>query len=1318
MTDVHQSRWWLLALALPTVVACAEPGASPDTAPTSVSSAAIAGTRDLPAMVAARLKLAEHRQLQAAPAARAALVTVNGQDLVDALDIPAALQPTFIALTSPDDDATYVRSHLGRIQPRRGGTFLVLSTGRTGDDKLRAEPGFDFAPELSPDGDVSTLRFQVTVPINVTRMSFDFTFLSAESPEFVGSPFNDTFTAKVSDAFGADRLVATASVNESVFHPASATNVGDGPFLLNVDNPGGVNTVFDTGLLQDAGTTDYQHVDVPVSSGTVTIELDIRDVVDGILDSAVIVDNMAFSAIEVVDGHSDLVDDFGQIFSSPDPRLVALGNPVNAVASDGVTQLVVRGNVPGPGQVSFAVTSGNATDGQLSPADGSEAWGPTATVDAQLIAGRWYGIALYRSPPDYTTGPANATAPSRDAPISMTFTPAVGPTFTQTVVMSIVPPPVVVVPDVWTSCLDWQAPGGLMEPNPDASPGVGVKHPFLVTCANYEDTNSKSLNLTQNNHAVLAAVDAALTKFHDSGTAATRADVVGHGLGGVMARRYIDLRGFAGKDSFFAGRINRLITMDTPNLGSRLLDEMVRFRNFQKATDPDNWDHIKNIILAPLDVRIDDADGDVAIDELMTTSSVVKDIAKTTPSGNTVYHAIITTGGRSIPRTPAVGLLPFKVKTLMFQMENYHPLTVDADNQTLRQRLIYGPLSLIFCTNQQAHDYDQQDLFGTTLEQSGGLDAPFTSSFSVATANPFSGHFLINTDTPHTQRVVDLLNAPVEGGLFAAAMPSPGTVELLNSCPVVIPPTPPAILSSAAAVAAPGTISITSPAPGTIVTPGDAVTVTVETVGVQPQAVLIVGPGNAVYLEAPPFTTSFTIPVTSIGGYVLNAMAFYTGSAGAFAAPISLNLNITAALTSISVVNDALVLQRPGSTQQLLVVGTYSDGVRRNITHAPGTVYQATNLASVASVSATGFVTALGAGRATIAIGSGSVVTSIDVKVGEPACGDGVLDPGEQCDDGDTRNGDGCSSTCQLENRPPIAVCTSPTACNDPGQCFASVTDLGARSSDPDGQLLTITQSPASPYAVGEHAVSVLVSDGALEATCVAQLDVVDCEPPSLSCPADFTTECTGGRSAFITPPAATASDNCGTTTVQRPAAGPRPLGRNALTYTASDAAGNAASCTTTATVVDTTPPCVTVGHPAPLLPANHQYRTVSLDDCYLEVEDACGGRLPPSAYHAEITCVTADEPDNAPGNGDGNTTNDIVIVDSRTVKLRAERAAGGDGRVYKVGFRVSDPAGNRTAGTCSFVVPPDDNCPDDAYHPGHDCRAIDDGAAHSVCRP
>jgi cysteine-rich repeat protein len=36
----------------------------------------------------------------------------------------------------------------------------------------------------------------------------------------------------------------------------------------------------------------------------------------------------------------------------------------------------------------------------------------------------------------------------------------------------------------------------------------------------------------------------------------------------------------------------------------------------------------------------------------------------------------------------------------------------------------------------------------------------------------------------------------------------------------------------------------------------------------------------------------------------------------------------------------------------------------------------------------------------------------------EPCCGDGILDAGEECDDGNTTSGDGCSATCTLEKEP------------------------------------------------------------------------------------------------------------------------------------------------------------------------------------------------------------------------------------------------------------------------------------------------------------
>src|SRR5206468_2504671 len=40
-----------------------------------------------------------------------------------------------------------------------------------------------------------------------------------------------------------------------------------------------------------------------------------------------------------------------------------------------------------------------------------------------------------------------------------------------------------------------------------------------------------------------------------------------------------------------------------------------------------------------------------------------------------------------------------------------------------------------------------------------------------------------------------------------------------------------------------------------------------------------------------------------------------------------------------------------------------------------------------------------------------------------PVCGNGILESGEECDDGNLVNGDGCSCTCTKEPPPPPPVC-------------------------------------------------------------------------------------------------------------------------------------------------------------------------------------------------------------------------------------------------------------------------------------------------------
>lgn len=71
---------------------------------------------------------------------------------------------------------------------------------------------------------------------------------------------------------------------------------------------------------------------------------------------------------------------------------------------------------------------------------------------------------------------------------------------------------------------------------------------------------------------------------------------------------------------------------------------------------------------------------------------------------------------------------------------------------------------------------------------------------------------------------------------------------------------------------------------------------------------------------------------------------------------------------------------------------------------------------------------------------SGATATSLPGTTGEPGttdkppvCGDGVLDPGELCDDGNAVDGDGCESDCSLPGCGD-GVVMAPEACDDANQ--------------------------------------------------------------------------------------------------------------------------------------------------------------------------------------------------------------------------------------------------------------------------------------------
>jgi hypothetical protein len=119
--------------------------------------------------------------------------------------------------------------------------------------------------------------------------------------------------------------------------------------------------------------------------------------------------------------------------------------------------------------------------------------------------------------------------------------------------------------------------------------------------------------------------------------------------------------------------------------------------------------------------------------------------------------------------------------------------------------------------------------------------------------------------------------------------------------------------------------------------------------------------------------------------------------------------------------------------------------------------------------------------------------------------------------------------------------------------------------------------------------------------------------------------------------------------------------------------------------VVDTTPPVLTVKlSPATLWPANHKLHEITAT---LAATDACDGD--PAI---RLVSVISDEPDDAVGSGDGNTTGDIQGADlgaaDTSVLLRAERSGKGDGRTYTLTYEAEDRSGNVTSVSKTVTVP------------------------------
>ena len=147
-------------------------------------------------------------------------------------------------------------------------------------------------------------------------------------------------------------------------------------------------------------------------------------------------------------------------------------------------------------------------------------------------------------------------------------------------------------------------------------------------------------------------------------------------------------------------------------------------------------------------------------------------------------------------------------------------------------------------------------------------------------------------------------------------------------------------------------------------------------------------------------------------------------------------------------------------------------------------------------------------------------------------------------------------------------------------------------------------------------------------------------------------------------------------------------LGAHTITLQVTDSMGATDTDEVVVTVVDTTPPEVTIEmSPSEIWPPNHKMvevvATLHIDDC------SADGAEPPTVM---LVSVSSNEPAN--DRGDGNTEPDIMGAETGTedyhFMVRAERAGGGSGRIYTVIYLVTDGEGNSTEASAEVRVPHD----------------------------
>jgi uncharacterized protein (TIGR03437 family) len=615
------------------------------------------------------------------------------------------------------------------------------------------------------------------------------------------------------------------------------------------------------------------------------------------------------------------------------------------IAADGVTLLLlrVRSDLP----VTFSIVGGTQRgtllrlNGTLGGANGSE-----VTVTPELIGTSRMALALFRAPLNYDAIQLAINAVSSQGNGRLQ--------------LKLYRPPVVLVHGVWSGGGAWEGLEQHLRP-------LGFEVIERVDYGSLVGQSAGSfdpLATAEMDQVVIGALatstQRALDALRDKNVAVSQVDVVGHSMGGLVARGRVRANfpePYKRKLNYGQGDFHKIITVGSPHQGSPLADWLAEHKCHQFGFI-------------------------TTFDAFFNNNRLKRPIGPAIFGFQTGGQALKNLGETRVPAHAIVGIAPENSDT--------------EDNLNLVRQLSFVPsLTLDEMLDLDPSDgraNGPHDTIVPVSSQRGGLpsgaitEKPWDIVHADIEFETLKEKYNPNDpdDTGETasqrvwERVTELLRASISSSTFAFFPAWQPSSQAPNRSYQVCPQN---FQASVVGEAATGTIT---PAPGTIVRPGQSVQVSYSlSSGTQVDGALFAINGKFARIDGNgPFSFSFIAPANVAGRIEIGAFTFGNPN-GIDLASTHIVVQPATALLTLSVTPDNLRFTRVGERMQLRVFGAFADGTQMDLTEsASGTTYATRSGANnILVASSEGVVQTRGLGQETLLVSHGGKTATVNVSV-------------------------------------------------------------------------------------------------------------------------------------------------------------------------------------------------------------------------------------------------------------------------------------------------------------------------------------------------